>query len=291
MVKLRLSGRKVLQTKWVDAGFLNSNGLDSDFTTLVRNAGMEVFSALNYDTYKRATLEFLATFHDDLATLGRRTTVSFSLNNTPHCLTFEEFCGCFRFSTTGELEITDNVVQEAGEVWQHISVHRNQHYLRKKSATIQNPTIRYFATFLANSLFGKGDTGAMASPEMSVICSALNPNMMNKMNLGALLIQHFHRQRAASSGDIRCGGLVTQIAYVSRFRMPSGNQVMGSKYLDANHMASTKFLGVYRENNHLRAYQFYFEVHGEIVQELLPFSSAFGLPGTLGCFHQRSSML
>jgi hypothetical protein len=65
----------------------------------------EVFLARQCDTYKRATLEFLATFHDDLAILGRRTTVSFSLNNTLHCLTFDEFCGCFGFSTTGELDI------------------------------------------------------------------------------------------------------------------------------------------------------------------------------------------
>ena len=54
---------------------------------------------------------------------------------------------------------------------------------------------------------------------------------------------------------------------------------MGSKYLDNNHMASTKFLGVYKENTQLRAYQFYFEANGEMVQELLPFSGAFGLPG------------
>jgi hypothetical protein len=132
----RLSARKVLPTKWVDEGFLTNNSLDSDFTMLVRNSGMEVFSALNCDMYKCATLEFLVTFDDDLTILGRNTTVSFSLNSVLHRLTFEEFCGCFGFSTTGELEITDNVVQEAGEAYQHISVHGNQHYLRKKSATI-----------------------------------------------------------------------------------------------------------------------------------------------------------
>jgi hypothetical protein len=246
---------------------------------MVRNAGMEVFSALQCHTYKRATLKFLATFHEDLSTLGRHTIVSFSLNNTPRCLTFEEFCGCFGFTTTGELDITDEVVDEAGEAWQHISMYRNQDYLRKKSATIQNPTIRYFATFLENSLFAKGDTRAMASPEICVICSALFPNMRHMMNLGALFIHHFCRQRATSSGDIRCGGLVTQIAYVSRFQMSAGNQVMGSNYLDANHMASTKFLGVYSENPCLHAYQFYFEVGGEIGQELLPFYGPFGFPG------------
>jgi hypothetical protein len=113
----RMSGRRVLPMKWVDDGFLTINGLDSDFTTIVRNSRMEVFSALQCDTYKCATLEFLATFHVDLATLGRRTTVIFSLNNTPHCLTFEEFCGCFGFATTGELNITDEVVEEAGKAW------------------------------------------------------------------------------------------------------------------------------------------------------------------------------
>ncbi|KAK1694807.1 hypothetical protein QYE76_011504 [Lolium multiflorum] len=79
-----------------------------------------------------------------------------------------------------ELDITYEVVQE--------------------SATIQNPTIRYFATFLAKSFFGKGDTGAMASPDMSVICNALYHNMVHRMNLGALIIQHFHHQKVANSG-------------------------------------------------------------------------------------------
>ena len=81
--------------------------------------------------------------------------------------------------------------------------------MRKKTTTIQNPAILYFTTFLVNSIFGKGDTGAMASPEMCVIYSALHPNMENMVNLGALLIQHFRRQRSANSGDIRCDGLVT----------------------------------------------------------------------------------
>ncbi|KAK1661548.1 hypothetical protein QYE76_049707 [Lolium multiflorum] len=56
----------------------------------------------------------------------------------------------------------------------------NLNYLRKKTATIQNPAIRYFATFLVNSIFGKGDTVDMASPEMCVIYSALYLNLVHK---------------------------------------------------------------------------------------------------------------
>jgi hypothetical protein len=58
--------------------------------------------------------------------------------------------------------------------------------------------------------------------------------------------------------------------------MPRGNVFLGSKYLDTNH---TKFLGVYRPNNQLHAYQFYFEPNGDLFQELLPFSVAFGTLG------------
>jgi hypothetical protein len=56
--------------KWFDEEFLSGQGLSGDFTTLVRNAGLEIFSVLSCDTYKRATLEFLASFHDDLVILG-----------------------------------------------------------------------------------------------------------------------------------------------------------------------------------------------------------------------------
>jgi hypothetical protein len=105
-----LSERKVLLMKWVDYEFHSRQGLSSDFTSLVSNASLEVFSSLNCDTYKRATLEFLAAFHDDLAVLGRHTTVSIRLNSVPHVLTFNEFCGCFGFSTDEGPDITEKVV-------------------------------------------------------------------------------------------------------------------------------------------------------------------------------------
>jgi hypothetical protein len=126
----------VLPTKWVDSEFLSHQSLSGDFDMLVRNAGMEVFASLNQDTYKRATLEFLLTFHDDLALLGRQTTVTIWLNNEPHVLTFDEFCGFFGFSTNGELDTTEEVVQEVQHAWQQISIHKNTNYMRKKTATI-----------------------------------------------------------------------------------------------------------------------------------------------------------
>jgi hypothetical protein len=181
----------------------------------VHNAGMKVFASLNQYTYRRVTLEFLSTFHDDLVVLGRNTTLSFRLNHELHVLTFEVFYTCFGFSTDRELDTNEEVVQEAQHAWQQISVFRNTNFMRRKTATIQNHAIRYFTTFLVNSIFGKGDTSDAASLEMCVIYNALHPNMENRVNLVALLIQHFRQQRSATSGDICCSGLVTQISYLS----------------------------------------------------------------------------
>lgn len=60
----------------------------------------------------------------------------------------------------------------------------------------------------------------MVGPEMSVIHMALHPKIERKVNLDSLLIYNFLRQWAASTGDIRCRGLITQIAYASGIVLP-----------------------------------------------------------------------
>jgi hypothetical protein len=152
--------------------------------------------------------------------------------------------------------LTDEVLVEAMVAWENIFVHRNYGYLQNKAATIQNPTICYYAAFLAYSLFGRGDTRAIAGSDISVLHMALLPGMVNKVNLGTFLIQHFHRQRSLPSGDIRCGDLVTQIAYTQGWSITSVWPVEGSKYMDRNHMANTIFMGVDASNHRRRAYQF-----------------------------------
>jgi hypothetical protein len=73
---------------------------------------MEVFSALNIDTYKQATREFLSNFSDNLITHQQNCTVTFTLNGTPHSLTFQQFCDFFGFSYDGEVNMTDGFLVE-----------------------------------------------------------------------------------------------------------------------------------------------------------------------------------
>ena len=205
----RVSNHKVLPTKWVDREFLSRQGLLKDFEQMTVQASMVDFSYLSINTYKLTMFEFLSSFHDDLETQERNCTVNFVVIGQLHNLTFYEFCNSFGFSHEGELDINDNVHVEAMQSWGEISIHRDNDYLCRKSATIQNPTIHYFHTFLLNFLLGKVDVGEMPGPKMSVIHMALHPDMVRKVNLGAFLIQHFCRQRSASAGNIRCGGLIT----------------------------------------------------------------------------------
>jgi hypothetical protein len=252
--------------------------LKEDFERMADNMGMALFASLVRETFDQYTWEFLASFEDDLATHHQNCTVSFNLNHNRYNITYQQFCDCFGFSHEGETSLTDEITFESMAKWEHISVHRDMEYAKKKMTTIQNPTIRYFAMFLANTLFARGDIGAMMAPDMCLIHMALHPEMRAKPNLGALLIAHFRRQKSQSAGDIRCGSLITQIAYGCGIALAPIRPVAGIRTMDRNYMIGSTFLGVYAANRALCAYQFYFEPNGLVHQEMLPFVQAFGIP-------------
>jgi hypothetical protein len=97
--------------------------------------------------------------------------------------------------------------------WEKISMHKGMDYSREKIMLTQNPTIRYFAMFLTNTLFGRGDIGAIKGADISVLHMALHTNSVMRANLGGLLITHIHCHWSNATGDIRFGGLITQISY------------------------------------------------------------------------------
>ena len=103
-------------------------------------------------------------------------------------VSFQAFCDSFGFSVEGDLGVTEAVSAESLATWERISVLRNTNYARQKITTIQNPTIRYFTYFLANTIFGCGDMGAMTASDLSVLHMGLHPVVQNRPNLGALLV-------------------------------------------------------------------------------------------------------
>jgi hypothetical protein len=133
--------------------------------------------------------------------------------------------------------------------------------------------------FLMNTLFRRGDIGAMIGSDISMLHMALHANSLMSLNLGGLLVTHFCCERSNPAGDICCGGLITKIAYgLTILRLPtfamSPAPLLWIELYDWFH-----FLGVYAPNLMLRAYQFTFEPNDPTQQKVLPFYQDFDLQG------------
>jgi hypothetical protein len=128
----------------------------------------------------------------------------------------------------------------------------------KNISTIQNPTIRYFAMFLANTFFGWGDMGKITSQDLSVLVLVLHRNVRTKPNLGALLIHHFRRQRANRSGKIQVGCLIIQIALFRGYNLlgPT-DHVAGPTTMDRMFLIHSRYLGKYEFYQSLCVYNFF----------------------------------
>ena len=114
--------------------------------------------------------------------------ISFTMNRTHYEVSFEQFCNAFSFPQTRESNITNLYSVTSGETWEVIYVNGGSQFYQKKMSTIQNPTIRYYALFLTNTLLGRGDTGSMANADMAMITKALFPTSPQSSSPVALLI-------------------------------------------------------------------------------------------------------
>ena len=128
--------------------------------------------------------------------------IKFSINGHRREISFDEFCNIFGFPAGRLIDktISEEIRHQSASIWLLISVNGNTDFLRAKIATIQNPTIRYFAYFLSNSLFARGEMSSMTTPDICVLYQSLQGGANTpRCNLGSLLVAHFHRQRSAGA--------------------------------------------------------------------------------------------
>ena len=170
-----IAAREVIPTKWADEAFLARNGLLGDFKTMAVRAGLEKFAGLCTETYTSITHEFIASFEDNIDEARGNAIIKFSISGHRHEISFDEFCNIFGFPA-GELidkTISEEIRHQSASIWPLISMNDNTDFLRAKIAIIQNPTIRYFAYFLSNSLFARGEMSSMAAPDICVLYQSL----------------------------------------------------------------------------------------------------------------------
>ncbi|KAL2901138.1 Calmodulin-like protein 11 [Bienertia sinuspersici] len=167
-----LLSRKIMSTKFFDGQALEALGCRQQVTQLLSNLGWANFITYRDYTYKRLTLEFLATLET---------------NSTPN-----ELNTIFRWPTDAEYgpmgfwAIEDC---DADLFWQGISGEESFNSRSSKASWIVSPVLRIVHRLLVMALFQKQEIGAITKDELRVIWLSLqNPTQYHALNNGAYLL-------------------------------------------------------------------------------------------------------
>jgi len=274
-----LKQRAITPTRWVDHQLLQNTGLAADLKWMAQAAGLADFVQIRAPTYERLTLDCLSSFHSNIYEVDEEQYCWFIVGGRTHRISLARMCEIFGFPNQGTkyLEDADVELAEMSGLWNEISILRNYDYLKKKMSLIQNPTIRYLAIVMANSLFARENAGAMAHHDMTTLVAALKPA---QFNFGALLIQHLHRQQAQTKGNICCGGIFTHIATREGLQFDNSRPVRGSIFVDSSYLTYAGFLRVNHDNRLTPHFRLRFSTNrNDEVLVALPFPHGFALQG------------
>lgn len=125
-------GCTVEPTRWRCDSVLNQNCLAANFDWMANNAGMCVFAQLHTLTYKEITHEILATFEDNLEVEGVEHACTFTIGGRYFRLTLQALCEMFGFVNAGASRPHDELLADASDTWQIISVNQDVNYTKAK---------------------------------------------------------------------------------------------------------------------------------------------------------------
>ena len=191
------------------------------------------------------------------------------------------FCQIFGFPNKGkqDVEHADIELTEMSGLWNEISILHDYDYLKKNMSYIRNPTIRYLAIVIGNSLFARQNVGKMARHDMRTLLAGLNP-AQEEFNFGALLMQHIHRQQSQSQGAICCGRIFTHIAISEGIQFDNSRPIRGPILVDSSYLTYAGFLQVNPQNRLTPHFRLRFSPNmKDEVLVALPFPHGFALQG------------
>ncbi|KAL2922046.1 UDP-3-O-acylglucosamine N-acyltransferase [Bienertia sinuspersici] len=176
-------------------------------------------------TYKRLTLEFLATLETNSTPSdlndqfsNPNITMTFQMFNQQHSLNLDELNTIFGWPTDTEYGPMGFWVIEdcdADLLWQGISGEESFNSRSSKASWIVSPVLRIVHRLLVMALFQKQEIRAITKDKLRVIWLSLqNPTQYHALNNGAYLLDRFI---ATASGEVfksafLSGGMITIIA-------------------------------------------------------------------------------
>lgn len=162
----KLSKHEVMSTRWRCDTILIECGLFSDLDWMASNSGMSLFIHMYAKTYKKLTLEFLATFQDKLKQEGANPACNFTIQGEFHDVPLTQLCDMFAFELTCVTKLGDEHNVEIWMNWEMSSARRDVNFIKAKVTTIQNPTIRCFTMFLVKPTIA--NPGKIKAPNLRI---------------------------------------------------------------------------------------------------------------------------
>lgn len=203
--------------RYPDNATLRDLGLSYSVNWMLNNLVMSRFYSLTFPIYIRLTYEFLSSFRYATPVGGSCTicTIYFRMFNRDYTFSQDHMANIFSFphgyEYTCQTPIESEWRSNALDFWRQLTGKTTTDWEGLKATAIQNPSIRYLHHILANTIFGRENTGNVNSRDLLFIYRALSST---KVNPTPFLLAHVQTTSVRVGGPICVGGLITSIALV-----------------------------------------------------------------------------
>ncbi|XP_074302644.1 uncharacterized protein LOC141634316 isoform X2 [Silene latifolia] len=233
----RLAELEIRSTRFFDDSLLESLKLKPDLDMIFDRVGWGDFYRAKPQTFKKPTLEFLATYSVN-ETNGK---VTFRLRGDEYELTYSPLAKACGLPEGGDKTPSDKPHPSFDEqaFWKAITggyAYRAQHL---KASHIINPCVRLIHRFLTCVFFGKQQVGTVSKPDLFVLWVIVIGHSSVTLNAGAWLATHLLTASDQTSGIIHISGLVTLIACSLGVNCSdASDEAYGHRMLNSNVLSS-----------------------------------------------------
>ncbi|KAL6534869.1 hypothetical protein OROGR_013544 [Orobanche gracilis] len=208
----RLGSKKMLPTRWPDEECMSAMGIKDDVMKLLERIGWAWMMKQKWATYRSLTLEFFSTLvirHDPIS--HDPSAIMFRLNNQDRRLTIQELENIYHLKTGGEYHVNRYKCENYWRSMVEFPGSGPRYYVPKaaKGSSLRNPVLRYLHKVIANTIYGRKETGPITLRELYILTHMLDGTVPAT---GAMLAEHFDDVATKPKGEIWVGGLITPIA-------------------------------------------------------------------------------
>ncbi|XP_074320168.1 uncharacterized protein LOC141656973 [Silene latifolia] len=214
-----LYDRSILGTKFVDTDSLDELGLKSAVKELFDRIGLTAFCEIQAPTFRRFTLEFLATLeiHKD----DDPPRITFHLEGEERELSFAQLREIFGIAETGHEEFRKLSDREVDGFWKAISgqAYPLSNEKSAKNADIPHPGLRYVHRVLTSTFLCKGEQTHLPRADLSYLW-AMMTECHSHPDWVEIFLNGCKKHQGAASGNIPLGGMVTLLARYFQIEEP-----------------------------------------------------------------------